>query len=111
MKPIPVNFARRIAEDYGYDQVVIIGRKTGEGDGTGEHVTTYGTTVQHCRVASMMGNFFKYKLMGWEPPKEEVAKRATLTLEEECRAFCAWKGGSPCLLTECPRRKQEVSPA
>lgn len=38
MKSIPISAARRIAEDYGYDQVVIVARKV---DG-GEHCTTYG---------------------------------------------------------------------
>lgn len=25
--------------------------------------------------------------------------------EDECRLLCAWKGGGPCALAECPRRK------
>jgi hypothetical protein len=69
VKPIPVYFAKQIAEDYDYDQVVIIGRKTGEGAATGEHVTTYGTTKDHCEIAARIGDFFKYKLMGW--PKSD----------------------------------------
>ena len=39
MKPIPIVSARDIAEQYGYDQVVVIARRVGD-DG-GEHVTTY----------------------------------------------------------------------
>ncbi len=63
MKPIPIAAAERIAKDYGYDQVVIIARKVGE-DG-GEHCTTYGRTKEHCGVAARIGDFLKYKVMGW----------------------------------------------
>ena len=50
--PIPVQAAREIAEDYGYDQVVIIGRKVGE-NGVDWHAT-YGRTKEHCRIADRM---------------------------------------------------------
>lgn len=53
MKPIPVLAARRIAEQYGYDQVIVIARRVGESpDPHGEHVTTYGRDKQHCGVAA-----------------------------------------------------------
>ena len=63
MRHIPIKAAQNIAELYGYDQVVIIARKVGVGGG--EHVTTYGVTKQHCAVAAHIGNFLKYKVMGW----------------------------------------------
>lgn len=63
MKPIPIEAAKRIAKDYGYDQVIVIARKTG--DIGGEHVTTYGVDPVHCKVAADTGNFLKYKVMGW----------------------------------------------
>jgi len=63
MKPIPIHAARSIAEQYGYDQVIIVARKVGP-DG-GEHVTTYGRDKAHCDVAARCGNFLKYKVMGW----------------------------------------------
>jgi len=63
MFAIPIAAARRIAEDYGYDQVVIVARKVG--DGGGEHCTTYGVDKANCAVAARIGNFFKHKLMGW----------------------------------------------
>ena len=63
MKPIPIVAARDVAEKYGYDQIVIIGRKAGAGGG--EHVTTYGRSKAHCDVAARIGDFFKHKLMGW----------------------------------------------
>lgn len=68
MKPIPISSAAYIAKKYGYDQVVIIGRKVGEAPAPhGEHCTTYGIDTAHCEVAAKIGNFFKYKLMGWTP--------------------------------------------
>lgn len=27
--------------------------------------------------------------------------------ERDCRLLCAWKGGSPCLLDDCPRRRAQ----
>lgn len=66
MKPIPIAAAERIAKEYGYDQVVIIARKVGDDpDPHGEHVTTYGVTKAHCDIAARIGDFLKYKVMGW----------------------------------------------
>jgi hypothetical protein len=62
---IPIDAAKRIAKEYGYDQVVIVARLTGENGR--EHVTTYGVTKAHCEAAAKIGNFFKFKLMGWKP--------------------------------------------
>ncbi|MBQ4826592.1 hypothetical protein J4729_18875 [Leisingera sp. HS039] len=65
-KPIPVSAAERIAKFYGYDQVVIIARRVGEDpEPNGEHVTTYGRTKEHCSVAARIGDFLKFKVMGW----------------------------------------------
>lgn len=67
MKPIPISVAEHIAKEYDYDQVIIVARKVGQGDVEhGEHVTTYGRTVEHCGVAARIGNFLKYKIMGWK---------------------------------------------
>ncbi len=63
MKPIPISVAKRIAKEYGYDQVVIIARAVGASGG--EHVTTYGKDKANCDVAAHCGNFLKYKVMGW----------------------------------------------
>lgn len=68
MKRIPINAGKRIAEEYGYDQVVIVARKVGEGGG--EHCTTYGVSAAHCAVAARIGDFFKYELMKW--PKKNA---------------------------------------
>ena len=62
-RPIPIMAARTIAKNFGYDQVIIIARKVGE-DGI-EHVTTYGKDRQNCDVAKRIGEFLKFKVMGW----------------------------------------------
>lgn len=67
MLEIPISAAKTIADQFGYDQVVIVARRVGdEPDPHGEHVTTYGRDKAHCGVAARIGNFFKHKLMGWE---------------------------------------------
>ena len=66
MKPIPISAAERIAKDYGYDQVIIVARRVGDDpEPHGEHVTTYGVTKVHCDVAARIGDFLKFKVMGW----------------------------------------------
>lgn len=64
MKPIPIHVAKTIAKSYGYDQIIIIGRKVGENGG--EHCTTYGINKEHCSAVARVGNFIKYKVMQWE---------------------------------------------
>ncbi len=64
MKRIPITAAKRIAEDYGYDQVVIYARKVGEAGG--EHMTTYGKTKVHCNVAALIAKKLQ-EFMGWNP--------------------------------------------
>lgn len=80
MKPIPINMAQEVAQRFGYDQVVIYARRVGE-DG-GEHLTTYGTTKQHCRVAGQMGDTLK-RLMGWQTSKEQWVEREALKRHAE----------------------------
>lgn len=66
MKPIPISIAERIAKDYGYEQVVIYARKTGNiVHGHGEHMTTYGVNKEHCGVAALIGDTLK-RFMGWK---------------------------------------------
>ena len=62
-KPIPISAARAIAEKYGYYQVVVIAREVGPSGM--EHCTTYGVTKEHCAVAARIGDFLKFKVMGW----------------------------------------------
>lgn len=65
--PIPISAGADVCHRYGYDQVVIIARKTGFGGV--EHVTTYGVNKIHCSIAAAMGNFLKHKVMGWPEQK------------------------------------------
>jgi hypothetical protein len=66
MKRIPISAAERIAKDYGYDQVIIYARKVGDApDPYGEHLTTYGVSKVHCATAARIGDFLKYKIIGW----------------------------------------------
>ena len=55
-KRIPIAAGKRIAEEYGYDQVIIVGRLIGK-DGK-EHVTTYGVTREHCKAAGKIGKWW-----------------------------------------------------
>ena len=63
MKRIPIAAAKRIAEEYGYHQVIVIARAVGPNGG--EHVTTYGVDPANCSVAARVGDFIKHKIMMW----------------------------------------------
>ncbi len=66
MKRIPISAAKEIAKKYGYDQVLIYGRKVGtETDKGGEHMTTYGIDKVHCSIAAKIGDTLK-KFMRWK---------------------------------------------
>lgn len=72
MRRIPIAAGRWIAQKYGYDQVIIIGRRVGEKPEIhGEHLTTYGRTREHCSAAAHIGDFLKHMVMGWT--REEKA--------------------------------------
>ncbi len=66
VKPIPISAAEQISKTYGYDQVIIVARRVGEDpEPHGEHVTTYGRNSAHCSIAAQIGDFLKFKIMGW----------------------------------------------
>ena len=66
-KPIPISAAKHIAKQYGYDQVIVLGRHPADGDDNGmEHLTTYGINKLHCGIAGRIGTFLKRKVMNWE---------------------------------------------
>lgn len=66
MRDIPISAAKRIADEYGYDQVVILARRCHDSpEPQGEHLTTYGRTKEHCMVAGRMGEKLQ-EFMGWE---------------------------------------------
>lgn len=79
---IPIAAAKRIAIEYGYDQVVIFARAwRTEGR---EHVTTYGKTTEDCDVAARMGNQLK-RVVGW-PDSKCQDKPARIRRKEAKRA-------------------------
>ena len=66
LKPIPISAAKRIAKDYGYDQVIIYGRRCHTTpEPHGEHLTTYGRTKEHCSVAGRIGTYLKNEIFKW----------------------------------------------
>ena len=66
LKPIPISAAKEIAIKYGYDQIVIYGRRCHDSDEPhGEHMTTYGRTKGHCSVAASMAKTLQ-RFMGWK---------------------------------------------
>ncbi len=58
-KRIPIAAAKRIAAEYGQQQVIIV-----TWDGATTHVVTYGDTLQACGQAAQGGNRVKAAL-GW----------------------------------------------
>lgn len=61
-KRIPISAGKCIADEYGYDQVIIYARRVGQC----EHMTTYGVTKEHCGIAAQIGHFLQTKIMGWK---------------------------------------------
>lgn len=86
VKKIPITAARRIAEDYGYHQVVIMARITGEVEGPEECVTTYGINKTHCGVAAMMGDKLK-QIAQW--PGVDATTQKIADLEARVKAQIA----------------------
>ncbi len=76
LRPIPISAAKRIADEFGYDQVMIYARKVDRPAGTGEtasaaikggeHMTTYGKNKAHCAAMKRIANFLQIKIMGWD---------------------------------------------
>ena len=67
VKSIPIGAAETIAKKYGYDQVIIYAHKVGDDPlPHGEHMTTYGINKENCDAAAKIGDFLKFKVMGWK---------------------------------------------
>jgi len=65
VKPIPIAAAARIAKAYGYDQVIVIGRRCADSPMPhGEHITTYGVTKAHCGAAATISKKLQ-QIFGW----------------------------------------------
>ena len=74
LHPIPVSAAKRIADEFGYDQVVIYARRVGDSPAPyGEHLTTYGVNKEHCAVAARMGEVLA-DFMGWDTAPQPEAQ-------------------------------------
>jgi hypothetical protein len=58
---VPIDAAKRIANEFEKDQVVIVCWDKRHGK---THVTTYGKTIEECEQAAQGGNFVK-KALGW----------------------------------------------
>ena len=58
---VPIDAAKRIADEFGKDQVIIVCWDKRHGR---THVTTYGKTTEECEQAAKGGNFVK-KALGW----------------------------------------------
>ena len=61
-KRIPINWAKKIAEDLGYTQVII---HAYDGEAGIQHVTTYGKSLEDCKNAADGGNAIK-RLLKWD---------------------------------------------
>ena len=61
MSDIPISAAKQIADEYDWNQVIVVAwnKKTGT-----QHVTTYGKSKQDCKEAACGGNFVK-RALGW----------------------------------------------
>lgn len=55
MKEIPIDEAKRLAEEYDFDQVIIYARHVD----VGCHFTTYGRDKKNCEVAGHIGWFLR----------------------------------------------------
>lgn len=61
-----IEWAKDFANKFNYDQIIVIGRRVGRDlDKGGEWVTTYGKNAEHSMIAGKIGQFFKYRVMGW----------------------------------------------
>jgi len=83
LQPIPIAEAQRVADKYGYDQVVIYGRRCHDSEPPhGEHLTTFGRNKQHCEVAARIGDTLK-RIMGWQSNKEQWVEREAIKAHAE----------------------------
>lgn len=74
-KRIPITAAKRVAQEHGCRQVIILAW-----DGERTHVVTYGKTIDDCRQAAEGGNDLK-RVLGW-PEELCNAKPARLRRKE-----------------------------
>lgn len=64
---IPISAGKRIADLYGYDQVVIVARRVEDDDQAGqEWMTTYGRNRAHCDIAARIGRWLRKRMNEYE---------------------------------------------
>lgn len=63
VKAIPPAAARRIAQAYGYDQVIVLGRRLNEPGEAGEHVTAWGPNESATRDAARLGELARRTIL------------------------------------------------
>ena len=70
-KRVPISAAKRVAEEQGFRQVVIVGY-----DGERVHVVTYGKTKADCKSAAQAQDFWegRIKTLAFDPLPMELAK-------------------------------------
>ena len=78
-KRIPINWAKKIAEDLGYSQVIIHGF---DGETGIQCVTTYGKSLKDCENAANGGNEIK-RLLQWPEELCNTKPRRVIKTEEE----------------------------
>lgn len=79
-KRIPISWAKKIAEDLGYTQVIIHGYDSETGI---QHVTTFGKSIDDCKNAADGGNAIK-QLLKW-PEELCNAKPARISKKENTK--------------------------
>lgn len=77
-KRIPINWAKKIAEDLGYTQVIIHGY---DGETGMQHVTTFGKSLEDCKNAAEGGNAIK-RLLKWPEELCKAKPKRLLQAEE-----------------------------
>lgn len=88
-RPIPIAAARKIAEEYGYDQVVIFGA---DREQSKNHVATYGVTKEHCDEAAKTGTFIT-QVLG--PQDTESLRNLRTALNAEIQRRLVAEGIEP----------------
>lgn len=78
-KRIPISWAKKIAKELGYTQVVIHAYDNETGT---QHVTTYGKTINDCDNAAKGGNAIK-KLLKWDEDLCETKPRRIINKKME----------------------------
>lgn len=79
-KLVPISSLKKIAEDFGYDQVINVSWDKSTGV---TNMATYGSDEEQCQQAAVGGNFVK-KALGWpESLQEAIPSSAKKKIKKE----------------------------